>query len=60
MSPCPGNRVRSSWRRGVTTRAIRDHAIDGVQQTVRETVTKVQDAATSAVGMLTPDKPTAV
>ncbi len=37
----------------------RDHAIDGVQQTVRETVTKVQDAATSAVGMLTSDAPQA-
>jgi uncharacterized protein DUF3618 len=30
----------------------RDNAIEGVQQTVRDTVNKVQDAATSAVGLV--------
>jgi len=34
----------------------RDNALEGVQQTVRETVGKVQDAATSAVGLVTGDQ----
>jgi hypothetical protein len=34
----------------------RDNAIEGVQQTVRDTVGKVQDAATSAVGLVTGDQ----
>ncbi len=34
----------------------RDNALEGVQQTVRETVGKVQDAASSAVGLVTGDQ----
>jgi uncharacterized protein DUF3618 len=34
----------------------RDNAIEGVQQSVRDTVGKVQDAATSAVGLVTGDQ----
>ena len=33
----------------------RDTAVEGVQQTVRETVERVQDAATSAVGLISDD-----
>jgi hypothetical protein len=34
----------------------RDNALEGVQQTVRETVNKVQDAASNVVGMVAGDQ----